>query len=177
MYGVILGMMGIGGVTSGMLLPLVRGQVSRGTTVIGCTLFSCAGIALLGATHHWLPAAFGMLLFGVGWTSAYATIQAAAQLVCPPWVRARALSIYQLAQNGALTAGRSPGARSPTISAWPTRCWSPPAIGIGLAAVVRGFSIDLSVVRPMPDRRPSRCRCPRRRPPSWCRCCAGRAAG
>ena len=73
--------------------------------MVGCTLFSCAGIALLGLTHHWLPAAFGMLLFGVGWTSAYATIQAAAQLVCPPWVRARALAIYQLAQNGALTAG------------------------------------------------------------------------
>jgi hypothetical protein len=105
MYGVILGMMGIGGVTSGMLLPLVRGHIGRGATVIGCTLFSCAGIALLGATRHWLPAAFGMLLFGVGWTSAYATIQAAAQLVCPPWVRARALSIYQLAQNGALTLG------------------------------------------------------------------------
>ena len=32
MYGVILGMMGIGGVTSGMLLPLVRGRFSRGTT-------------------------------------------------------------------------------------------------------------------------------------------------
>src|SRR6202042_16646 len=105
MYGVILGMMGIGGVTSGMLLPLVRGHIGRGATVIGCTLFSCAGIALLGATRHWLPAAFGMLLFGVGWTSAYATIQATAQLACPPWVRARALSIYQLAQNGALTAG------------------------------------------------------------------------
>src|SRR6202012_1488536 len=91
--------------TSGMLLPQVRGRVSRGVTVAGCTLFSCAGIALLGLTHHWLPAAFGMLLFGVGWTSAYATIQAAAQLVCPPWVRARALAIYQLAQNGALTVG------------------------------------------------------------------------
>ncbi len=37
MYGVILGMMGIGGVTSGMLLPLVRGHIGRGTTVIGCT--------------------------------------------------------------------------------------------------------------------------------------------
>ena len=100
----ILGMMGIGGVSSGMLLPLVRGKISRGATVLGCTLFSCVGVALLGVSRHWLPAAFGMLLFGVGWTSAYATIQAAAQLVCPPWVRARALSIYQLAQNGALTA-------------------------------------------------------------------------
>jgi MFS family permease len=105
MYGVILGMMGIGGVTSGMLLPMVRGRLSRNATVVGCSLFSCTGIALLGVAQHWLVAAFGMLLFGIGWTSAYATMQATAQLVCPPWVRARALSIYQLAQNGALTVG------------------------------------------------------------------------
>ena len=105
MYGVILGMMGVGGVTSGMLLPMVRGRLSRGATVVACSLFSCAGMALVGLASHWALAAFGMLLFGIGWTSAYATIQVAAQLVCPPWVRARSLSIYQLAQNGALTLG------------------------------------------------------------------------
>jgi MFS family permease len=105
MYGLILGMMGVGGVTSGMLLPVVRARLSRGATVVGCTLLSCAGMAVVAAFRHWIPAAFGMLLFGLGWTSAFATIQAAAQLVCPPWVRARALSLYQLAQNGALTLG------------------------------------------------------------------------
>jgi MFS family permease len=105
MYGVILGMMGVGGVTSGMLLPMVRGRLTRGATVVACSLFSCAGMAIVGLANHWAFAAFGMLLFGVGWTSAYATIQAAAQLVCPSWVRARSLSIYQLAQNGALTIG------------------------------------------------------------------------
>src|SRR3954471_12086632 len=105
MYGVILGMMGIGGVTSGMLLPIVRGRLSRGATVVGCTMLSCTGMAVVGVSRHWIPASLGMLLFGLGWTSAFATIQAAAQLVCPSWVRARALSIYQLAQNGALTIG------------------------------------------------------------------------
>jgi MFS family permease len=142
MYGVILGMMGIGGVSSGMLLPLVRGRISRGATVVGCTLFSCTGVAMLGLSHHWLPAAFGMLLFGVGWTSAYATIQAAAQLVCPPWVRARALSIYQLAQNGALTAasflwgwlGGEIGLADTLLVA--------ASSGILIGALVRGFSID-----------------------------------
>jgi MFS family permease len=150
MYGVILGMMGIGGVSSGMLLPLVRGRISRGATVVGCTLFSCAGVALLGLSRHWLPAAFGMLLFGVGWTSAYATIQAAAQLVCPPWVRARALSIYQLAQNGALTAasfawgwlGGEIGLADTLLVA--------AGIGIVLGALVRRYSIDLSVARTTP---------------------------
>jgi len=150
MYGVILGMMGIGGVTSGMLLPLVRGRIDRGTTVVGCTLFSCAGIALLGLTHHWLAAAFGMLLFGVGWTSAYATIQAAAQLVCPPWVRARALAIYQLAQNGALTAGSFAWGWLGGEIGMSTTLLVAAGIGVVLAVVVRGCSIDLVMVRTVP---------------------------
>jgi MFS family permease len=145
MYGVILGMMGIGGVTSGMLLPMVRGYIDRGTTVIGCTLFSCTGIALLGLSHHWLPAALGMLLFGVGWTSAYATIQAAAQLVCPPWVRARSLAIYQLAQNGALTAGSFGwGVLGDQIGLSDTLL-AAAGIGLALAFIVRRYSIDLAL--------------------------------
>ena len=169
MYGVILGMMGIGGVTSGMLLPLVRGRVTRGTTVIGCSLFSCAGIALLGATHHWLPAAFGMLLFGVGWTSAYATIQAAAQLVCPPWVRARALAIYQLAQNGALTAGSFAWGWLGGHVGLPNTLLVAAAVGVALAVIVRGY-LDRSLVAraaPEPAAAPrNRCACPRRPPPN-----------
>ncbi|MGE0416605.1 MAG: MFS transporter [Acetobacteraceae bacterium] len=105
MYGLILGMMGIGGVTSGMLLPIVRARTTRGRTVLLCSALSGMGTAILAISTHWLPAAFGMLLFGLGWTAAYATMQAAAQLACPPWVRARSLAIYQLAQNGALTLG------------------------------------------------------------------------
>jgi MFS family permease len=150
MYGVILGMMGIGGVTSGMLLPRVRRKVSRGTTVVGCTVFSCAGIAILGLSHHWLPAAFGMLLFGVGWTSAYATIQAAAQLVCPPWVRARALAIYQLAQNGALTAGSFAWGWLGDQVGLADTLLTAAILGAGLTLVVRSFSIDLTIDRQQP---------------------------
>jgi hypothetical protein len=147
MYGVILGMMGIGGVTSGMLLPLARGYLSRGTTVVACTLFSCAGIAIVGVGAHWTLAAFGMLLFGVGWTSAYATIQAAAQLVCPPWVRARALSIYQLAQNGALTLGSFAWGWLGGEIGLPSTLLAAAAIGVVLIPLVRRCSIDLTMVR------------------------------
>lgn len=160
MYGVILGMMGVGGVTSGMLLPLVRGRIGRGATVIGCTLFSCAGIALLGLSRHWLPAALGMLLFGVGWTSAYATIQAVAQLVCPPWVRARSLAIYQLAQNGALTAGSFGwGWLGGQVGLADTLLVAA-GVGVVLGFLVRRCSIDLvtgrtasAAVEPLPTRK------------------------
>jgi hypothetical protein len=91
-----------------------------------------------------------MLLFGLGWTSAFATIQAAAQLVCPSWVRARALSIYQLAQNGALTIG--------------SFCWgwlggyigishtflTASVVGLVLMLIARFFSIEAIVRQPSP---------------------------
>ncbi|HET6307894.1 MAG TPA: MFS transporter, partial [Rhodopila sp.] len=136
------GMMGIGGVTSGMLLPMVRGKLSRGATVVGCTLLSCAGMAVVGVSRHWIPAAFGMLLFGLGWTSAFATIQAAAQLVCPPWVRARALSIYQLAQNGALTIGSFGWGWLGDRIGLSHTFLAATAVGLGLMLVARLFSIE-----------------------------------
>ena len=77
--------------------------------MFGASLFSCAGMALVAAAQHWALAALGMLLFGVGWVAAASTTQAAAQLVSPPWVRARALAIYQLAFNGALAVGLAEG--------------------------------------------------------------------
>lgn len=145
MYGVILGMMGVGGVTSGMLLPMVRGKLSRGGTVVACTLLSCVGMVIVGLSRHWIPASFGMLLFGLGWTSAFATIQAAAQLVCPPWVRARALSIYQLAQNGALTIGSFGWGWLGGAIGIPYTFLTASVVGLLLMVLVRTFSIEAIV--------------------------------
>jgi MFS family permease len=142
MYGVILGLMGVGGVSSGMLLPRLRGHFNRSTIVLGSSLCSCAGVAVLGLSRHWLPAAGGMLLFGLGWVAAYSTMQAAAQLSAPPWVRARSLAIYQLAQNGALTVG-SFGWGWLGAMVGLTACLLAAAItGAALAVAVRGFSLD-----------------------------------
>lgn len=141
-FGLLLGLMGVGGVTSGMLMPLLRGRADRSATVFGASLVSCAGMACIAATTHWAAAAVGMMLFGIGWVAAASTAQAAAQLVAPPWVRARALAIYQLAFNGALAFGSL---------LWG---WAANAVGLqtamGAAAVslalfafaVRGYSLD-----------------------------------
>ncbi len=141
-FGLLLGMMGIGGVASGMLLPMLRGRAGRDATTFGSSLFSCAGMACIASSHHWALAGLGMMLFGVGWVAAASTLQAAAQLVAPPWVRARALGIYQLAFNGALAFGSM---------LWG---WCGDALGLqvtmaiaalsiaALALAVRGFSLE-----------------------------------
>jgi MFS family permease len=105
MYGLILGLMGVGGVTSGLLLPNFRHYANRSTIVFASSLCSCVGMAMLAVSRHWPLAALGMAVFGVGWVAAFSTLQAAAQLVAPPWVRARALAIYQISYNGALAFG------------------------------------------------------------------------
>ncbi len=104
-FGALLGLMGAGGVTSGLLLPQFRRHLSRSNIVLASMLSSGTGMALLSFAPHWSIAALAMVLFGLGWVAAASVIQGAAQLSAPPWVRARALAIYQLASNGAMVAG------------------------------------------------------------------------
>lgn len=104
-YGLLLGLMGAGGVTAGLLLPQIRHRFSRGNTVFASGLISCLGMAMVGIAQHWLLAAVGMVLFGIGWVAASSVAQGAAQMAAPPWVRSRALAIYQLGFNFAMIVG------------------------------------------------------------------------
>jgi MFS family permease len=159
MYGFILGLMGIGGVTSGMLLPAITTRLTRGLTVLAATLASCAGIALLGVARHWAVAAVAMALFGTGWVAAFSVIQATAQLVAPPWVRARSLAIYQLSYNGALTLGAFGWGWLGDLIGLSWTLIAAAASGTLLAFAVRGFSLDQRPARlagmppaePVPD--------------------------
>jgi hypothetical protein len=119
--------------------------------VVVCSLFSCTGMAIVGLVNHWAFAAFGMFLFGIGWTSAYSTIQAAAQLVCPPWVRARSLSIYQLAQNGALTIGSFAWGWVGGMIGLHETFASAAAVGLVLMVFARYARIEAIAAVPLPE--------------------------
>jgi len=147
MFGLILGVMGAGGVTSGLLMPFFARLMSRGTMVFAASLISCAGMALLGVSRHWAVAAAGMALFGTGWVAVFALTQATAQLVCPPWVRARALAIYQLSFNGALTLGSVGWG---VLGGWiglPAALLAAAGLGALLAVGVRAFGLDTETAR------------------------------
>lgn len=154
-YGAILGVMGVGGVSAGMWLPRLRAYLTRGGLVLLATLVSCGGIALLGLSHHWAPAMLGMLMFGMGWVSAYSTLMAAAQIVAPPWVRARALAIYQLSYNFTLAAGSFGWGWVGSHFGLSTALLIAAGIGVALALVSRQFGIDqaagLMTSAPRPD--------------------------
>ncbi len=141
MYGLILGVMGAGGVAAGMGLPALRKHADLDAIVLIASVCSCAGVALLGLSRHWLPASLAMLLFGLGWVTALSTLQAAAQLVAPPWVRARALAIYQLSFNGALALGAFGWGWLGTRIGLPGALVTASAGGLVLAFLVRGYRV------------------------------------
>ena len=151
MYGLILGCMGAGGVVSGMLLPNVRRVLNRGGVVVAASLFSFIGIAVLAISNHLLVACAGMALFGVGWVAVFSTVQASAQLVAPSWVRARALAIYQLAYNGALTLGSLGWGWLALHLGLSHSLLLAAGIGTLLTLLVRNYKIDSQIVAPQPE--------------------------
>ena len=104
-FGLMLGAAGLGAVIAGVVLPIVRQNLSPGKLVLAASLLAFAAMALLGIVRHWAPAALALLLFGAGWLAAGTTLGATAQMTAPAWARARALGVYQLSFFGALGIG------------------------------------------------------------------------
>lgn len=104
-FGLLLGAMGVGAVLGGLLMPRIRRAMGPDMIVAAGGVLASAGILALGLGRHPLIAAAGMFAYGIVWISAIATLQVAAQLSLPAWVRARALSLYQMAFFGALSGG------------------------------------------------------------------------
>ena len=104
-FTLLLACMGVGAIAAALVLPRVREGVPRDTLVSVCTLVNAAMMMTVSlAPSVWL-AAPAMLLLGATWISVANTITLSAQLALPDWVRARGMSIYQMAMLGSSAAG------------------------------------------------------------------------
>jgi predicted MFS family arabinose efflux permease len=103
-YGVVLGAMGVGAL-AGALLRERASLLLRGRLVPGA-IAAYAGMEMAVALSRSLTVSIiAMLVAGFAWTATLSTIQAEFQLLAPDWVRARALSIYNVALLGMITVG------------------------------------------------------------------------
>lgn len=104
-YGALLGCMGVGAVAGALLLKRLRRRISANTISIGATvLFAGAALSLALAPNAWLAGA-AMFLAGLAWIGMLTSLNVAAQMASPGWVKARALAVYLLVFQGAMTGG------------------------------------------------------------------------
>jgi MFS family permease len=141
-FGILLGAMGVGAVAAGFLMPALRGRLDRGQTVTTASVLGGAALMLLGQATDGVMALLAMLAFGVAWIAGASTLQAAAQLGAPAWVRARAIGIYQLATFGALAFGSALGGWAGAVLGLPLALGAAGLMCAVVGFAVRGFSIE-----------------------------------
>ncbi|HEV7326498.1 MAG TPA: MFS transporter [Bosea sp. (in: a-proteobacteria)] len=104
-YGALLGCMGAGAVLGAILLKRLRKTTPTNTISIGATLlFALATLALALVPNVWLAGAV-MFCAGLAWIGMLTALNVAAQMASAGWVKARALAVYLLVFQGAMTGG------------------------------------------------------------------------
>lgn len=103
-YGLLLGAMGLGALIAALLRPRIPRLVAGTALPFTIAGFGVAGIAAgLAPTT---PLAFlSLLVIGACWVWTLTTLNATSQLMSPPWIRGRAMSLYTLAFTGILPLG------------------------------------------------------------------------
>ncbi|MGO9511461.1 MAG: MFS transporter [Mycobacterium sp.] len=103
-YGVALGAIGFGAVLAVVIATPLRRRVSDNVLLaVSAAVYGLAPLAVV-----WLPFAAAtpfLVLSGTAWLITLTTLNAAAQLSLPRWVRARGLSVYLLVSTGSQAIG------------------------------------------------------------------------
>ncbi len=101
----LLASMGTGAIVAALLMPRLRHHLSLQTMVLGGTALQAA--SMLVAAHAPGLAVAGPALFvsGTAWITVANSLTVATQMALPDWVRARGMSIYQMAIMGATAGG------------------------------------------------------------------------
>ena len=104
-FTLLLSLMGLGAVSAAIMLPRMRRFMTRDELVRNGTLVHAAAALALAYAPNVYVAAPAMLLAGMAWISVANSVTVAAQMALPDWVKARGMSIYQMAMMGASALG------------------------------------------------------------------------
>jgi MFS family permease len=104
-FTVMLACLGLGAIFAALRFPHWRARHSRDQFVLVGTLVQAAlAVLIVYVPELWL-ALPAMALVGMAWISVANSLTISAQMALPDWVRARGMSIYQMALMGGAAAG------------------------------------------------------------------------
>lgn len=104
-FTVMLSCLGAGAIVAALLFPRWRARWDRDRFVLTGTLVHAAVSVLIVTVPELWVALPAMVIAGMAWISVANSLVIAAQMAMPDWVRARGMSIYQMALMGGSAAG------------------------------------------------------------------------
>jgi MFS family permease len=104
-FTLLLAAMGVGAIMAALQMPAIRKLLPLQTLLLtGTVLQAIAALAVAFAPSIYV-AVPAMFFAGVAWISVANSLTVAAQMALPDWVRARGMSIYQMALMGSTAVG------------------------------------------------------------------------
>jgi MFS family permease len=104
-FALLLAAMGAGAVSIAIVMPGINRRFTRDIRYrFGTLVFALATVVVALSPYLWL-ALLALYFGGAAWLFTANTLMVAAQLSLPEWVRARGLSIIQMAMMGATASG------------------------------------------------------------------------
>jgi MFS family permease len=104
-FTVLLAAMGSGAIVAALMLGSIRRLMSLQPLLLAGTALQSAGTLVVAFAPNIYIAVPAMFVAGVAWITVANTLTVSAQMVLPDWVRARGMSIYQMALMGSTAAG------------------------------------------------------------------------
>ena len=119
-FTLLLASMGAGAIVAALLLPRLRQMMERNTLVRRSVMLQSVSMAAMALASNAWVAVPAMVLSGMGWITCANSLSVSAQLALPDWVRARGMSMYQMAIMGASALGAALWGQVATLTDVPT---------------------------------------------------------
>jgi len=154
MFTLLMACMGSGAITAALLFPRWRRHFDRDQFVSYGTLVHAAATALVALVPEIWVAVPAIFVAGMAWISTANTLAMAAQLALPNWVRARGMSIYQMALMGGTAFGAMLFGKVADLYSVPAAVLVAAAFGVLALPLARRSSVEGPEVdhRPAPAR-------------------------
>jgi MFS family permease len=104
-FGILVASLGAGAVAGALVLPKLREKLSRDALVAGASVGYAIAILALSFLDRLWPLAGVLVVAGVAWISILSSLQVAAQMALPDWVRSRGLAVFMAAFMGSMALG------------------------------------------------------------------------
>ncbi len=141
-YGLLLGCVGIGAVTGATILPRLRERLSADQTLTAGSLAVALTALAMATVHSTVVVAALLVLGGLGWILALATLNTGFQSMLPGWAKARGMAVYLVVFQGGNAIGSAIFGVSASNAGLDTT--------MGIAAVGLALGPLLSFMRPFP---------------------------
>ncbi|MES2612299.1 MAG: MFS transporter [Pseudomonadota bacterium] len=144
-FTLLLASMGAGAIVAAMFLPRLRQAMPRDVLVLRGTLLQAAATGVMAVAPNVYVAVPAMVVGGMAWITTANSLSVSAQLALPNWVRARGMSIYQMAIMGSTALGAAVWGQVATLTSVHTSLALAAVTGTLAMVVVQRLVADRSI--------------------------------